>query len=427
MAEPITMIAVTAIKNPKSTGKVIKGIFIGILSFVLLICTVFSKLLSFFDLNNIKSIKEDVTSSANYRTAAEYYNDYMNEVLYPGMEELQGRLYEQFNSERFRIEQENRNREAENRKREREAAAAIEEGLDPEPVQYLSYEAVPDEIQVTISKYGINPAYLMAYYTHATDDLINGTGSLDREVAYMFFDSITEIATTKIEDTEFRVYNALATPEEAAEIFFGSDSNKYELYLLSFEMYIGYVGYENISLTGLYGEYEVSVNLGYVPETGMPVPAYYQTDYKNKYGSGTIASSGCAPTCIAMVVSYLKREAITPPDVVKYTGDKYYVPGAGSSWGIFQACATNYNLKCSNLGRDLLKVMEELEAGHPVIASMAPGIFTSGGHFIVIRGSTADGYFLVNDPNKKNYTKYKTDKFEIIKVFSETKNFWSFY
>lgn len=46
-------------------------------------------------------------------------------------------------------------------------------------------------------------------------------------------------------------------------------------------------------------------------------------------------------------------------------------------------------------------VLDALASGKPVIASMSPGTFTKGGHFIVIRGVTADGYFLINDPNRK--------------------------
>ena len=57
------------------------------------------------------------------------------------------------------------------------------------------------------------------------------------------------------------------------------------------------------------------------PETTVPekasidsVPLYYQTDYPhNKFGNGTIASSGCSITCLAMVATYLTDQEYTPP------------------------------------------------------------------------------------------------------------------
>jgi len=52
------------------------------------------------------------------------------------------------------------------------------------------------------------------------------------------------------------------------------------------------------------------------------------------------------------------------------------------------------------------EVIVALEAGNPVIASMAPGHFTQNGHFIVICGTTSDGYLIVNDPNLYNYQEH---------------------
>lgn len=44
-------------------------------------------------------------------------------------------------------------------------------------------------------------------------------------------------------------------------------------------------------------------------------------------------------------------------------------------------------------------MQEALSQGKLVVASMGPGTFTRGGHFIVLTGITDDGKIKVNDPN----------------------------
>ena len=52
---------------------------------------------------------------------------------------------------------------------------------------------------------------------------------------------------------------------------------------------------------------------------------YYQNDYYNvKYGSGSIATCGCGPTCFAMIASTYTGRTITPKDAIAWCGNKYY-------------------------------------------------------------------------------------------------------
>ena len=44
------------------------------------------------------------------------------------------------------------------------------------------------------------------------------------------------------------------------------------------------------------------------------------------------------------------------------------------------------------------KIVDALASGELVVAIMGPGHFTKSGHFIVLRGVTADGKILVADP-----------------------------
>lgn len=58
----------------------------------------------------------------------------------------------------------------------------------------------------------------------------------------------------------------------------------------------------------------------------------------------------------------------------------------------------HYGLTVTGIGNDSKKLVEALQGGKLVIAIMAKGHFTSGGHFIVLRGVTEGGNILVADP-----------------------------
>ena len=61
---------------------------------------------------------------------------------------------------------------------------------------------------------------------------------------------------------------------------------------------------------------ETTAAAGPEQEGYLQVPRYFQTDYPYiKFGNGTIATSGCSITCLAMVATYLTDHEYTPrPD-----------------------------------------------------------------------------------------------------------------
>lgn len=153
--------------------------------------------------------------------------------------------------------------------------------------------------------------------------------------------------------------------------------------------------------------YIITSTGGTYPANGMQIPHYLQTDYGNiPYGGGSIATSGCGPTSFAMVASYLTGKTITPVDAVSWCGNSYYKPGVGTYWSYFAAAASHFGCGSVTQTNDPNKVLKALSEGHPVISSQSAGLFTRGGHFIVLRDVTASGKVLVNDPNdsaSKNY------------------------
>lgn len=107
-------------------------------------------------------------------------------------------------------------------------------------------------------------------------------------------------------------------------------------------------------------------------KTRNGVVQYYQDDYPDvQYGSGTLPSTGCGPTAVAMVVSTLTGEQITPADVIAWCGDTYYVWGAGSSFALYPAAAEHWGLQCQETG-DINTVVEALGQGKVVISSQGP-------------------------------------------------------
>lgn len=128
---------------------------------------------------------------------------------------------------------------------------------------------------------------------------------------------------------------------------------------------------------------------------------YRQGDYKNRYGShGTISSSGCGPTSMAMVLTALLGKKVSPVEAASYSVKHGYRGSNGTSWGFFGSISKAYGLNCVQGSGNSSDIMSALRQGKMVVASMRPGHFTKGGHFIVLRGIDKNGKIIVADPAK---------------------------
>ena len=174
--------------------------------------------------------------------------------------------------------------------------------------------------------------------------------------------------------------------------------------------------------------YIITSTGGTYPANGMQIPHYLQTDYGNiPYGGGSIATSGCGPTSFAMVASYLTGKTITPVDAVSWCGNSYYKPGVGTYWSYFAAAASHFGCGSVTQTNDPNRVLKALSEGHPVISSQSAGLFTRGGHFIVLRGVTASGKVLVNDPNDSASKNYFNREFDMMSEIHATASaYWIF-
>lgn len=159
------------------------------------------------------------------------------------------------------------------------------------------------------------------------------------------------------------------------------------------------------------------------------VVRYYQNDYASvSYGNGTIATSGCGPTAFAMVATHLTGETITPKDAIEWCGNAYYVENQGTSWSYFGAAARYFNLGCTvRQVNSFSEVERALKNGKLVISSQGRGLFTSGGHYILLTG-IEDGKIYVNDPNKNNAENkgYNNRGFSKEEITAAAKQYWIF-
>jgi hypothetical protein len=168
-----------------------------------------------------------------------------------------------------------------------------------------------------------------------------------------------------------------------------------------------------------------------VIKSGETEVVYYnQNDnpWKNMlYGTiRTIGASGCGPTSMAIVISTFTGEEITPEMTANWSYKKGYLvqgydngrPYAMSSHSLIPALATEYNLDSTGIAKNSStdeKIYQALSSGKLVVAIMGPGHFTSGGHFIVLRGVTESGKILVADCASRQRTNQEWDIETIIK------------
>ena len=152
---------------------------------------------------------------------------------------------------------------------------------------------------------------------------------------------------------------------------------------------------------------------GYTPSFSggsMKIPKIYQYDYKKtvcRIGgeNKSASSSGCGATSMCMVIHYLTgNTSPTPYTLFKWAYDHGKYNGNGLDHSAVSAMGKLYGVTGSWVGKDGKKIVKALTSGHPVIAHMGPGVFTKGGHYIVLRGVTKEGKILVNDPASSSRT-----------------------
>jgi hypothetical protein len=122
---------------------------------------------------------------------------------------------------------------------------------------------------------------------------------------------------------------------------------------------------------------------------------------KKPFGTSTIGEAGCGPSAMAMIITALTGTAVTPIETVAFANTQnVYIPGQGSDHKVARVLAEHWNLKAANIEATVTAVNAVLQAGGLVITSGSGATpFTSGGHYIVIRGVTDSGKWMIADSN----------------------------
>lgn len=131
---------------------------------------------------------------------------------------------------------------------------------------------------------------------------------------------------------------------------------------------------------------------------------YNQGDAAWRGNSYSIASAGCGPTAMAIVISTLTDQVVTPLDTAKWGSENGYYNSGGSKHEMIPAMAKAYGLQCNGVKKDEDEVRKALQNGKAVVALMGPGTFTRRGHFIVLTEIDDEDNVVVADVASRSRT-----------------------
>ena len=142
-------------------------------------------------------------------------------------------------------------------------------------------------------------------------------------------------------------------------------------------------------------------------EGGLLVPRLFQKDYTNTLvildGDGkSVESSGCAAVCLSMALAYLYLELPQSPETIfRDACLAGLYQGNGFNLSSIKKLGEGYGIEVQQVGRYPGAVRTALMKGFPVIAYMGKGLFSNGGHYILLRGFAEEDDVYVNDPNSR--------------------------
>ena len=104
---------------------------------------------------------------------------------------------------------------------------------------------------------------------------------------------------------------------------------------------------------------------------------------------------------MAMAIASLTGADTDPAKMAVWAVEHgYWAQRSGSYHSIVQGTAQGFGLEAEAVtDRTVDELYDLLSSGHMMVALMGKGHFTTGGHFILLRGMTLTGEILVADPN----------------------------
>lgn len=124
-------------------------------------------------------------------------------------------------------------------------------------------------------------------------------------------------------------------------------------------------------------------------------------------GATSGCMGGCGPTALAMVIKNMTSNNITPLDTMKYYDTAGLWIGQGSGLEGLQQGAVHWGLKTQSFDTKDINAYKDIfsKGGLVIVAGQGAAPFMlSTPHYIVIRGLTSDGKFLIGDPGQAEST-----------------------
>ena len=118
------------------------------------------------------------------------------------------------------------------------------------------------------------------------------------------------------------------------------------------------------------------------------------------YGNEGFGLCGCGPTCIAAVISNLAGVPVDPEEMRVYgLSVGSWLPSGGTTYGFLIETAKKYGISTTQIyAGDKESLFAALrDENKLVLATMGPGDFTLGAHFMLFRGITDEGKILIAD------------------------------
>ena len=118
------------------------------------------------------------------------------------------------------------------------------------------------------------------------------------------------------------------------------------------------------------------------------------------YGDCGFGQCGCGPTCIAAIISNLAGVPVDPEEMRVYgLSVGSWLPSGGTTYGFLIETAKKYGITATQIyAGDKNALFEALKDENKlVLATMGPGDFTLGAHFMLFRGITDEGKILIAD------------------------------
>lgn len=186
-------------------------------------------------------------------------------------------------------------------------------------------------------------------------------------------DDIQDIIIEEIENASTIEIEDLSTEEEIELEEQDVESEAFELQ--------GEIAYEGDRAKSWNVELGNYAGLTYYSQVDSRWKNHPYTSTGNK--SQTIGSSGCGATSASMVVSSIKG-TITPDTMGDlFVQNGYRSKNSGTYWSAFRAVADEFDIEYKETN-SLDKAIELLKDNNYIIASCGNGLFTYGGHFIVL-------------------------------------------